>query len=172
MKNFLKNNEIRAREVRVIDSDGEQLGVLTTSGALKKAQESGLDLIEVSPNAVPPVCKIDDFGSFIFNKKKAEKKQKQATKQAILKSVRFGIRISKHDMDVKISQIRKFIEKGHPVKLILQFRGREAMHEEFGMEKMKAFTGALEDISTLESKPRKQGNRIQVILRPEKPKKQ
>lgn len=171
MKNFRRNEGIRAPRLRVVDNDGEQLGVLSREEALAIAQERGLDLIEVSPAAEPPVCRIDDFGSFTFNKQKAEKKQKLASKQAVLKSIRFGIRISAHDLEVKSNHARKFLEKHHPVKVLLQFKGREATHESLGLEKMNAFAASLKDVSTPESTPRRQGNRISFILRPEKPKK-
>lgn len=170
MKKFRKNEEIRVPKLRVVDHEGEQLGVISRDEALRKAEAVGLDLIEVSPNAEPPVCRIDDFGSFMFRKKKAEKKQKLASKKAVLKSIRFGIRISDHDLGVKIAQARKFLEKNHPVRILLQFRGREAMHADLGMEKIKEVETQLNDISKPEAPPRRQGNRVNMILRPEKPK--
>lgn len=170
MKQIRKNEEIRAPKLRVIDEEGEQLGVLSRDEALIIARERELDLIEVSPTAEPPVCKIDDFGSFMFRKQKAEKKQKLASKKAPLKSIRFGIRISEHDLEVKISQARKFLEKNHPVRVLLQFKGREAMHADLGMEKMKQIEEGLADISKPESPPKRQGNRVSMILRPEKAK--
>lgn len=162
------NEYITAPKIRVVDESGEQIGVLNREEGLKIASEKSLDLIEISPNAVPPVCKIDDFGSYLFNIKKAAKKQKLASKQAPLKNIRFGIRISDNDLQIKINRVRKFLEKKHPVKILLQFRGRESSHADLGLEKMKRFEDELSDIAKPEGSPKRQGNRVILMLRPEK----
>jgi translation initiation factor IF-3 len=166
--NVRKNEAIRAKEVRLIAKDGEQVGVVGIKEALNKARQEDLDLIEISAKANPPVCKIGDFGSFVFNRQKAERKQKVASKQASLKSLRFGIRISDHDLDIKINKARKFLSKNHPVKIILQFKGREGSHADLGLKKMRQFITELEDVSKPESEPKRQGNRILLTLKPEK----
>jgi len=165
-----KNNQIKAFEVRLIDEEGNQVGVVPTAKALDIAREKQLDLIEISPKVKPPICKLGNYGSFLFNKKKAKKKQQSATTKITLKSIRFGIRISKHDLEVKIARARKFLEKNFPVKLLLQFRGREGAPEnaKLGFEKLNIFIEQLADISKIEAPPKRMGNRVNVTLRPEK----
>lgn len=162
------NEAIIAQKIRVISEEGEQIGIITCEEGLKIAKEKGLDLIEISPKADPPVCKIDDLGSYMFNIKKAAKKQKLASKQAPLKSIRFGIRISENDLNIKIDKARKFLDKKHPVKILLQFKGRESSHADLGLEKMKKFENNLSEVSKADGEPKRQGNRIILMLRPEK----
>jgi len=169
---IFKNESIRARTIRLIDENGEQVGVISRDEGLKLAREKSLDLIEISPKAEPPVCKIGDFGSFLFNKQKAEKKQRAASRKAELKEVRLSVRISQNDLKVKAERARSFLLKNSPVKVTLQFRGRENSHAELGFEKVKNFVEILAEVATPEAAPRKIGSRIILTLRPEKVKKE
>lgn len=131
------------------------------------ARRKDLDLVEVAPNARPSVCRIMDFGTFLYEQKKREKSQKKAKKTEI-KGIRFGIRISEHDLATKIRASIKFLEKGHPIKATLQFRGREIVHEELGFEKMREFATALEGYARVDQPAKKQGRQIIMTLTPEK----
>ncbi len=161
-----KNEEIRVPEVRLVDAEGEQLGVLSTRDALDKARGLKLDLVEISPTARPPVCKMMDFGTYLYQKKKELKAQKSAQKSHSSKEIKFGIRISDHDFEVRISKAKKFLEKGHPVKVILQFRGREQSHAEIGIDRIKEMKESLEEFGKQEFEPRKQGRSMVTEFRP------
>lgn len=165
-KRFRKNDQIRIPEVFLVDDQGEKIGKIPTQRALSMAREKDLDLVEVAPNAQPPVCRIMDFGSFLFEQKKKEKAQKKTQKAAEMKGVRFGIRISEHDLGVKVKAAKKFLEKNHPIKATLQFKGREIVHGELGFEKMKEFAAALEDVGQIDQPPKKQGRQIGMTLIP------
>ncbi len=167
-KRFRKNDEISTSEVFLVKEEGEPIGKVSLEKALQIARTQDLDLVEVAPNAKPPVCRVMDFGSFVFEQKKKEKAQKKAKKVTEMKGVRFGIRISQHDLDVKLRASRKFLEKGHPVKATLQFRGREIVHDDLGYKKMEEFKQGLADISKVDQPPRKQGRQIVMILVPQK----
>ncbi len=164
--NFIRvNQRIRAREVRVIvGSTNEQLGVLRTSDALKKAQQLGLDLVEISPNASPPVCKIVDYGKYRYEAAKAEKDRKHATSR--LKEVKFRANISEHDYMTKIRHAEEFLDKGNKVKLTLQFRGREMAHQEIGMEVVMRAGKDLDGVAQIENPARKAGRQINMVLAP------
>lgn len=144
------------------------MGVLPTEKALSLARERGFDLVEVAPDARPPVCRLLDFGSFLFEQKKREKMQRKASKMAEMKGIRFGIRISPHDFGVKVSAARRFLEKGHAVKATLQFRGREITHDELGVKKLEEFRDTLSDIARVDQEPKRQGKQIIMTLFPEK----
>jgi len=161
-----KNEEIKAPEVRIVDDKESQLGVMPTTEALKIARARELDLVEVSPKAVPPVCRIMDFGHFLYRQKKAESKQKRLSKAQETKELRFGIRISDHDFAVRVERAQEFLEKGHPVKVILQFRGRETVHADIGLKRMEELKAALANLAKQEQEPRKQGRSISIELRP------
>ena len=166
-----KNEEIRANEVRVIDEDGEQIGVLKLRDAIARAREKNLDLILASAKTEPKICKIGDWGSFIFNKQKAAKKQRAASKKNELKEIRLSMRISDHDLKVKIEKAKDFLQKNHKIKAVLQLRGRENTHAEIGFAKLKTFEENLADIACAEERPRRMGTRIILNLKPEKAKK-
>jgi translation initiation factor IF-3 len=161
-----KNEEIMASELRVVDFEGEQVGVMSKNEALSLAQKQSLDLVEISPSAKPPVCKIMDFGSYLYQKKKELKSQKTAQKVHSVKEIKFGIRISDHDFEVRTTKARKFLEKGHPVKVILQFRGREQSHSEIGVARIDEMRENLEDIGKQEFEPKTQGRSIVTEFRP------
>lgn len=160
-----KNDDIRVSEIRLIDKEGEQKGVMKTFEAMTLAKKDSLDLVEISPSANPPVCKIMDFGSYLYQKKKELKEQKSSQKTHSVKELKFGIRISDHDFEVRTTKARKFLEKGHPVKIILQFRGREQSHAEIGLERLEQMKVSLEDIAKQEFPPRTQGRSVVTEFR-------
>lgn len=161
-----RNDEIRVPEIRLVDENGEQLGVMSTRDARAKAEAQKLDLVEISPTAKPPVCKLMDFGTYLYQKKKELKVQRSAQKSHSSKEIKFGIRISDHDFEVRISKAKKFLEKGHPVKVILQFRGREQSHAEIGVERIKEMKESLEEFGKQEFEPRTQGRSMVTEFRP------
>ena len=150
----------------VVDDNDEQLGVMSLGDALQAAQKKELDLVEVSPKAQPPVCKIMDFGHYLYRQKKAEKKQKLLSKARETKEIRFGIRIAPHDLEVRVNRARKFLEAGHPVKVILQFRGREISHAEIGLKHIAEMQETLSDVAKFEEEPKKRGRSFIAELRP------
>lgn len=165
-RRFRKNTEIRVHEVFLVEEDGEKIGVVSTEKALRRAEEKGLDLVEVADKARPPVCRLMNFGTFLFEQKKKEKAAKKQKKAAEVKGVRFGIRISQHDFDVKLKAAKKFLEKGHPIKATLQFRGREIVHGELGFKKMEEFAEALVEFAKVDQPPKKSGRQINMMLAP------
>lgn len=147
--------------------DGEEkLGVMPVEEALKKAQERELDLVEVAPLATPPVCKIMDFGNYLYNLKKKEKKQRKRVKKTETKTTRLSIRTEKHDLEVKAKQARKFLEDRNLIKVVLIFRGREMTHQDLAYKKMDEFKAMLEDISAVEQEPKRTGYQMVMILKP------
>lgn len=134
--------------------------------ALKKAQERELDLVEVAPLATPPVCKIMDFGNYLYSLKKKDKKQRKRVKKTETKTTRLSIRTEKHDLEVKAKQARKFLEERNLVKVVLIFRGREMAHQDLAYEKMKEFKIMLEDISAVDQEPKRAGYQMVMILKP------
>lgn len=167
-KQLRTNKKIRVPEVRLIDAEGEQLGVKKTEEALRLAEEAGLDLVEVAPKAKPPVCKILDYGKHLYRQSKLERKHKKQQKQGEMKGVRLTFRIDKHDMETKIKQAKKFLEKQCSVKVTLVFRGREAAHVDIAKEKLDFFYDSLKDIAHLDHPPKKQGYTMFMILVPQK----
>jgi translation initiation factor IF-3 len=132
-KSFIRiNDRIRAREIRVIDENGEQMGILPPFEALRIARERGLDLVEVSPNAVPPVCRIQDYGRFLYEKEKSERAAKKKQKIIVVKEVKFSVTVDEHDYQTKKNQAVRFLVDGDKVKASLRFRGRQMAHRELG----------------------------------------
>ena len=146
------NEKIRSKQVRVVGEEGEQLGILDTSEALATAQEKGLDLVIISPNAEPPVCKMMDYGKFRFEKLKKDKENKKKQKQIALKELRIKPHIDEHDMNTKISQIKKFIEKEHKVKVSLRLLGREKAHADTAIKVLDEIASHFEEIAVIEKK--------------------
>ena len=139
-KRFARINEqIRIPQVRVIDNEGKNLGILDISKALELAREKELDLVEISTNANPPVCKITDYGKYQYMQEKKERKQKVKQKKSDLKGIRIGFRISLHDLEIKARQIEKFLKEGHKVRIEMRLRGREKTHRDLAEEKLKKF---------------------------------
>ncbi len=157
------NHQIRVPQVRVIDEDGTQLGIMTTSEALALAEEQGLDLVEVSPNAQPPVTKLVNFDKYRYHQKKLEQAQKKKLKKVDVKGVRLSLRISEHDMETKARKAIEFLGEGHKVKIDLLMRGREQAHPEMGFEVVKKFLAFIPDHS-VEVPVKKQGPFISVLI--------
>ena len=162
------NERIRAREIRVIGDDGEQFGILTVNEALALAAEKSLDLVEISPNATPPVCKIMDYGKFKYEKTKKEKENKKKQKNVVIKEIRIKPHIDEHDKETKISQIKKFIEKEYKVKISLRLSGREKLHAESAVKILDDFANSFEETAIVEKKYGKEQIQKFVMLSPKK----
>lgn len=160
------NNEITASEVRLVGADGEMVGVVTRQEALSQAREASLDLVEVSPNAEPPVCKIIDYGKYKYEiqKKKAEAKKKQ--KIVEVKEVQMRPGIDENDFQVKLRAIHRFLAEGNKVKISMRFRGREVTHNEIGLEVLNRVKAAVEEIAKVDNIPRLEGKQIIMFLSP------
>ena len=162
------NEKIRAREIRVIGDDGEQFGILSVNEALALATEKNLDLVEISPNATPPVCKIMDYGKFKYEKTKKEKENKKKQKNVVIKEIRIKPHIDEHDKETKISQIKKFIDKEYKVKISLRLSGREKLHAESAVKILDAFADSFEETAIVEKKYGKEQVQKFVMLSPKK----
>jgi len=165
-KELLINEEIREKELRVIGSDGSQLGIMSSVQALKLAGESNLDLVMISPNAKPPVCKIMDYGKYRFEQARREKEKRKNQKVVDIKEVRLSLNIDTHDFNTKLNQALKFIAKGDKVKVSVKFRGRELAHPELGMDIMKRFSEACEETAIVEKQPKLEGRNMLMFLAP------
>lgn len=157
------NRQIRIPQVRLINAENEQVGIVSTQDAQRMAQEQGLDLVEVSPNADPPVCRIMDYGKFKYAQKKKERGGPKKVHSA-LKELRVRPAIDKHDLEYRLVQGRKFLEQGHKVQVVCIFRGRQMAHPEMGREVMRRVAESLEDVSKVEAMPRMSGNRMTMML--------
>jgi len=158
------NNQIRVPEVRVIDETGQQLGIMRTQDALAIAQERGLDMVEVSPLARPPVVKFIDFDKFRYHQKKLEQQQKKKIKKIEVKGIRLSLRISDHDLQIKAKQTQKFLEQGHKAQIALMMRGREQAYAELGYGVVKKFLSFIPN-HEIESPAKKQGNTISAVIK-------
>lgn len=167
-KNYIINEKIREKEIRVISKDGEQLGILPTKEALNIADEQELDLVMISPNANPPVCKIMDLGKFIYEQSKKEKEAKKKQKVVNIKEIRVSLTIEEHDIDIKAKNARKFLLDGDKVKITVRFRGREMELGHIGERILNNFTAKLEDVSIIEKKPKREGRSMTLVLGPKK----
>jgi translation initiation factor IF-3 len=162
------NERIRAREIRVIGPDGEQLGIMTPQDATRKAREQSLDLVEISANAVPPVCRIMDYGKFLYEQEKKERAAKKNQKQIVLKEVKFSVNVDEHDYVTKRNHVFRFLEEGDKVKASLRFRGREMAHQNLGRKVLERLVNEVGDKGIVEFRPRMEGNTVHVILAPPK----
>ncbi|WP_340677385.1 translation initiation factor IF-3 [Paraglaciecola sp.] len=161
------NEEITVNEVRLVGKDGEQIGVVSISEAIETAEKSSLDLVEISPNAEPPVCKVMDYGKFLFEKSKSLKEQKKKQKQIQVKEIKFRPGTDEGDYQVKLRNLRRFLEAGDKAKVTIRFRGREMAHQEIGLEQLKRVRTDLEDIANCESFPhRVEGRQMIMVLAP------
>jgi translation initiation factor IF-3 len=166
-KSFIRiNDRIRAREVRVIDENGEQLGILQPFEALKIARERGLDLVEVSPTAVPPVCRIQDYGRFLYEKDKSERAARKRQKVITVKEVKFSVTVDEHDYQTKKNQAIRFLSEGDKVKASLRFRGRQMAHRELGYKIINRFIQDVGDAGIVEFMPRMEGTILHAIMAP------
>lgn len=168
-KQFIRTNErIRAREVRVIDDAGNQLGILPPFEALKIARERGLDLVEVSPNAVPPVCRIQDYGKFLYEKDKSERAARKKQKVIVVKEVKFSVTVDEHDYQTKKNQAVRFLSDGDKVKASLRFKGRQMAHRDLGYNIINRLIQDIGEVGTVEFMPRMEGTTLHAILAPGK----
>lgn len=164
------NGEITAREVRLIKDDGEQAGVVAIDEALQMAEEADLDLVEISPDANPPVCRMMDYGKFIFeeNKKKSAARKKQ--KQTQIKEVKFRPGTDEGDYQVKLRNLVRFLNEGDKAKVTLRFRGREMAHQDLGLKLLKRVEADLEELGTVEQFPKMEGRQMIMVIAPKKKK--
>ena len=161
------NEEITLNEVRLVGKEGEPLGVVSISEAMEIAEQANLDLVEISPNAEPPVCKVMDYGKFLFEKSKTLKEQKKKQKQIQVKEIKFRPGTDEGDYQVKLRNLRRFLEAGDKAKVTIRFRGREMAHQEIGIEQLKRVRADLEDIANCESFPhRVEGRQMIMVLAP------
>jgi translation initiation factor IF-3 len=163
---FRINNRIRAPQVRLIDDEGGQLGIVQLREALAIAEERGLDLMEVAPNAVPPVCRIVDYGKFRYEQTKKDREARKNQKQAELKEVRLKPKTDDHDLEVKAKQARKFLLAGDKVKFTVRFRGREIFHPDIGREMLEQMAEELRDVAIVEQRPLMEGRALSLMLAP------
>ena len=165
-KNLRINEQIRVREVRLIDDKGEQRGIVPTLEALKIAREVGVDLVEVAPQSSPPVCKLLDYGKFKFEQEKKIKESRKNQKIVKIKEVRMQPKIDDHDLEFKSKHVREFLEEGNKVKVTIRFRGRELAHTEIGEEVLKSVLGHIEGSYVMEKLPAMEGRFMSMILTP------
>ena len=163
-----RNDEIEAKEIRVIGSDGEQVGVLSREAALQLASESAMDLVEISPTAVPPVCRIMDFGKFLFETNKKAHAAKRKQKQIQVKEIKFRPGTDKGDYEIKMRNLVRFLEAGDKAKVTLRFRGREMAHQEIGVQLLQKVRQDLEAIGIVEQFPRLEGRQMVMVIAPKK----
>lgn len=160
------NEEIRDREVRVIDSDGNMLGIMSAKEALEVAFSKNLDLVKVAPQAQPPVCRIMDYGKYMFEQAKKEKEARKNQKIVTMKEVRVTPTIEAHDYEFKLKNAERFLKEGDKVKITVKFRGREMNYTQLGREVLNRFAEALKDVGVLEKEPRLEGRNMTVIINP------
>ncbi|HXJ33672.1 MAG TPA: translation initiation factor IF-3 [Candidatus Eisenbacteria bacterium] len=158
------NHQIRSREIRVIDADGAQLGVMTPQDAQRIADQKELDLVEVAPTANPPVCRIMDYGKFRYAQKKKAQESRKKGAASQLKEVKMGSQTSQHDVDFKVNHIRDFLGEGHRVKVTVFFRGRQITHPELGHVMLNRVAGMLTDIAVIEQSARMEGRSMSMML--------
>ncbi len=161
------NNKITSREVRLV-IEGEEPQVLATADAIKLAEEQEMDLVEISPNAVPPVCKILDYKKFLYNQKRKQKELKAKQSKIVIKEIRFGPNTDDHDFNFKLAHAKKFLEEGSKVKAYVFFRGRTIVFKDRGEILLLKFAQELSDIGTLESMPKLEGKRMIIMINPKK----
>ncbi|MBI4715268.1 MAG: translation initiation factor IF-3 [Nitrospirae bacterium] len=164
--NLKVNRQIRAREVRVIGADGEQIGVLTTFEAIKRAEEAGLDLVEVAPTSAPPVCRIMDYGKYRYEQSKKQHVAKVHQRGSQLKEIKLRPRTSSHDMEIKMRNARRFLEERNKAKITLTFRGREMAYSGTGRELLAKFAEGVKDVGQVEHPPKMEGRSMIMILMP------
>lgn len=160
------NESIRDREIRLIDADGEQLGIVSSKEALEIAAEKKLDLVKIAPQAKPPVCKLMDYGKYKYEQAKKEKEAKKKQKVINVKEVRLSVKIEDHDLNTKAKMAMKFLENEDKVKVSLRFKGRELGHTDFGIEVLNKFFSIVSDVAIMEKKPKMEGRSMIMILAP------
>ena len=158
------NEEIRDKEVRLVSADGEQLGIMSSDEALAKAEEAGMDLVKISPNADPPVCKLMDYGKYKFEQTKREKEAKKNQRIVEIKEVRMSPSIDVNDFNVKLRNAQKFLSEGDRVKVTVRFRGREMAHTEIGRDLLLKFAEQCAEVATMEKEPKLDGRHMSIFL--------
>jgi len=166
------NENIHAREVRLISDEGESLGVMPTQEALRKAREKGFDLVMITAASSPPVCKMLDYGRHRYEQDKRKKDVRKKTQTSNLKEITLSYKIGEHDYQVRLKRMLKFLEQGDKVKMTVRLRGREAQHSDLAIQLLRRFATDAEEISTFEREPKLEGYRIIMILTPKKDKKE
>ncbi len=167
-KRVRRNDEIEADQVRVIDSQGEQAGVMTLRAGIELAKEEGLDLVEVSPNAEPPVCRIMDFGKYLFEQNKKAQSAKRKQKQVHVKEIKFRPGTEEGDYRIKLKKLIAFLEDGDKTKVTLRFRGREMAHKELGAQLLVRVRDDLEEYGSVEQMPQMEGRQMVMVIAPKK----
>ncbi len=163
-----RNEDITAPEVRLIAEDGEQVGVMSRDVALERARDAGLDLVEVAPQAKPPVCKIMDYGKHLFEKNKAQQVARKKQKQIQVKEVKFRPGTEEGDYQTKLRNLKRFLEDGDKVKITLRFRGREMRHQELGKKLLERVNTDLDELATVEQMPKLEGRQMVMVMAPRK----
>ncbi|MDP7523826.1 MAG: translation initiation factor IF-3 [Arenicellales bacterium] len=162
------NEDIVDAQIRLVGDSGEQLGIVTAVEARGIAVERGMDLVEIAPNAEPPVCRLMDYGKFLYSKSKKKQESKKKQKQITVKEIKFRPGTDIGDYDIKVRNLTRFLEAGNKVKVTLRFRGREMAHQELGMEMLKRVEDALQDIGVVEQMPKMEGRQMVMVLAPAK----
>jgi translation initiation factor IF-3 len=160
------NQRIRVPEVRLIGADGEQIGIVDTRDALDRARAAGLDLVEISPNSRPPVCRIMDYGKYRYEQAKKEKQNKRNAAAAKVKEIQLHPSVGDNDYAVKLRQVKEFLDDGHRIKVSLFFRGRENAHKELGFDLMNRVVGDVRESGVVEQAPKLLGRNIQMVIAP------
>ncbi|MGB6223067.1 translation initiation factor IF-3 [Haloferula sp.] len=160
------NERIRAPRVRVVLPDGQQLGIMTPMEALQKAKLVGLDLVEIAAKADPPVCRIIDYGKYKYEQAKLQKQQKTSKNATRMKEIKFRVRTEQHDYNIKLGRIETFLDEGHKVRVVLQYRGRENAHKELGFDKLNRIIGDLKTMANVDQEPRLSGRAVGMLLSP------
>lgn len=167
-KDFLINEEIRDKELRVLGKDGEQLGILSRSDAQDLANEDNLDLVLISPTAKPPVARIMDYGKFLYEQTKKEKIAKKNQKVVTIKEIRLSASIDEHDIDIKANKAKGFLKDGDKVKVVVRFKGREADYSYIGKKILESFFNKVEEFAVLEKPAKHEGRNMTMFLAPKK----
>lgn len=162
------NEQIRAKEIRLIDSDGGQVGIVPTKKALELAENKQLDLVMIAPQAKPPVCKIMDYSKFMYEESKREKEARKNQRIVSMKEIRFSPKIEEHDLDVKAKNAEKFLKDGDRVKVTVRFRGREADYSHLGRNLLQRFAEKLSGVGDIEKQPKLEGRNMMMFLKPKK----
>ena len=166
INDLMINEEIRDREVRVVDQNGEQLGVMSSRDALALAEERQLDLVKIAPQARPPVCKLMDYGKYRFEQSKKEREFRKNQKVITVKEVRLSATIEDHDVDVKFKNAVKFLKDGNKVKVTIRFRGRQITHSEIGRQVMNEFAERIKEYGTVDKAPQIEGRNMSMFISP------
>jgi len=162
------NDDITYEQIRLVSDSGEQLGILSPDEARKIAEERGMDLVEIAPNAEPPVCRLMDYGKYLYASAKKKQESKKKQKQITVKEIKFRPGTDIGDYDIKVRHLTKFLDAGNKVKVTLRFRGREMAHQELGMEMLKRVEEDLKEIGIVEQMPKMEGRQMVMVLAPVK----